>query len=135
MEGALDYDRGFTMSGGTVVAVGSNGMAHAPDASSSQNALLLYFDAAQEAGTLIHIEDSTGNVILTFAPTKAYQSLAFSSPELSSGETYKVFLGGSATGAASNGLTSDGSYTGGAEYTSFTVSGVVTQVGSGGRFR
>jgi hypothetical protein len=135
MEGALDYDRGFTMSGGTVVAVGRNGMAHAPDASSSQNALLLYFDQAQEAGTLIHIEDSAGNAILTFAPTKAYQSLAFSSPELSSGETYKVFLGGSVTGAASNGLTSDGSYTGGAEYSSFTVSGVVTQVGSGGRFR
>jgi hypothetical protein len=135
MEGALDYDQGFTMSGGTVVAVGSSRMAHAPDASSSQNALMLFFSEAQQAGTLIHIQDSAGNPVLTFEPSKAYESLAFSSPALTSGETYRVYLGGSTTGSAINGLVSDGSYTGGTEYTSFTVSSVVTQVGSGGRLR
>ncbi|NTU82377.1 MAG: carbohydrate-binding domain-containing protein [Chloroflexales bacterium] len=135
MNGALDYDGGFTVSGGTVVAVGSAGMVQAPDTSSSQNALLLYFDAAQAAGTLVHIADSAGNTVLTFAPSKAYQSLAFSSAAFVSGETYQVSLGGSVAGSSEGGLSSDGSYTGGTAYTSFTVESVVTQVGSGGRFR
>jgi hypothetical protein len=132
MNGALDYDGGFTLSGGTMVAVGSSGMASAPDNSSSQNALLIFFNSAQPAGTLVHIEDSAGNPILTFTPTKSYQSLAFSSLALTAGETYQVYLGGSITGTATNGFVTDGSYTGGTLYTSVTVSGVVTQVGSGG---
>lgn len=136
MNGALDVDGGFTVSGGTLVAVGSSGMAQAPGASSSQNALLLFFDQAQQAGTLIHIVDSAGSPVLTFAPSKSYQSLAFSSPALTTGETYAVYLGGSTTGGASDGLSTGGSYSGGTLYTSFTVEGVVTQVGSGGgRFR
>jgi hypothetical protein len=135
MNAALDYDRGFAVSGGTLVAAGSAGMAHAPDASSSQNGLLLYFSEVQQAGTLVHIEDSAGNSVLTFAPSKPYQSLAFSSAALTTGETYQVYVGGSATGSASDGLYSDGSYTGGAAYASFTVSSAVTQVGSGGGFR
>lgn len=138
MNGALDYDGSFTISGGTFVAVGSAGMAQAPDGSSSQNSLLLFFDQAQAAGTLIQIVDSTGMPVLAFAPTTTFQALTFSAPELATGETYQVLLGGSAGGEASDGLYTGGSVTGGTASTSFTVQGVVTQVGSGGgrgRFR
>lgn len=135
MNGAFDYDGGFTMNGGTAVAVGSAGMATAPDSSSSQNALLLYFNAIQQAGTTIHIQDNAGNTILTFTPDKSYQSLAFSSPLLVANTTYELYLGGSTTSDAANGLGTDGNYSGGTLYTTFTVSGVVTQVGNGGGFR
>lgn len=135
MNGALDYDGGFSASGGTLVAVGSAGMASAPDSTSSQNALLLYFNAPQPAGTTIHIEDSSGNTVLTFTPDKSYQSLAFSSATLVGGETYQVYLGGNTTGDTTNGLATEGTYSGGTVYTSFMVSNVVTQVGSGGGFR
>jgi hypothetical protein len=135
MNGALDYDGGFTLSGGTVIAAGSAGMASAPDASSSQHVLLLFFAQVQQAGTLVRIQDSAGDDVLTFAPSKAFQSLAFSSAALAQGETYQVLLGGSADGTASSGLYTGASYSPGAEYTTFTVSGVVTQVGSGGGFR
>lgn len=134
MNGALDVDGGFTISGGTLIAVGSSGMATAPGGSSSQNSLLLNFTAVQAAGTPIHIEDSAGNTLLTFTPTKAYQSLAYSSPTLQSGQSYEVYLGGSVTGNAANGISTDGSYSGGTAYTTFTVSGVLTQIGSGGGF-
>ena len=64
----------------------------------------------------------------------APRRIAVSSPELATGETYTVNLGGSASGTATDGLY-DGGYTPGTEYTSFTVSSVVTQVGGGGGFR
>lgn len=135
MNGALDYDASFTITGGMIVAAGSAGMAQTPDASSSQNSLLLNLDTAQTAGTLIHIQSSDGKQVLTFAPNKAYQSVALSSPELVNGTSYTVYLGGSAAGAQSGGLYDADSYTPGDEYTSFTVSSVVTSVGSAGRFR
>ncbi len=135
MNGALDFDAPFTISGGTIVAAGSAGMAQVPGGSSSQNSVLVYFSNTQPAGTLVHIQNSAGETVLTFAPNKAYQSLAFSSPALVQGETYTVYVGGSATGTVQDGVYTDGSYAPGTEYASFTVSGVTTQVGSGGGMR
>ena len=133
MNGALDYDGTFTMSGGYFVAVGSSRMAQTADISSSQNALLLNLTNTLDAGTLIHIEDDGGNDLLTFAPSKSYQSISFSSPELSSGTTYTVYYGGSAAGAENDGLYSEASYESGTEYISFTVSEIVTRLGNTGR--
>ena len=133
MNGALDYDGTFTMTGGFFVAAGSAGMAQTPDISSSQNALLLNLNGTLQAGTLIHIEDSGGNTVLTMAPSKAYQSIALSSPNLVSGETYTVYYGGSDSGTLTDSLYSSGTYSGGTEYTSFTISSTVTMIGNAGR--
>ncbi|MCB0225373.1 MAG: carbohydrate-binding domain-containing protein [Anaerolineae bacterium] len=130
MNGALDYDASFTLSGGFLVAAGSSGMAQAPGESSSQPSVLINFDSTQPAGTLVHIQTEAGEDILTFAPTKEYQSVAFSSAELTEGTIYQVYTGGSSTGTETDGLYLDGVYTGGASYTEFTVSGMVTRVGN-----
>lgn len=135
MNGALDFDAGFAISGGTVIAAGSAGMAQAPDASSSQNSVLIYFSTTQPAGSLVHLTNRAGENVLTFAPKKAYQSLAFSSPALVRGETYTIYVGGQATGRVQDGVYTGGSYSGGTQYASFTVSSALTQVGSGGRMR
>jgi len=126
--GALDHS-GFTISGGYLVAVGSAGMAQAPGQTSSQNSLLINFSSTLPSGTLIHIQNSAGEDILTFSPTKPIQSLAFSSPELVNGETYTVSYGGSSSGNQADGLYQGGSYSSGDQYTSFTVSGTVTMIG------
>lgn len=130
--GALDYDAGWNMTGGLVVAAGSVGMAQAPGENSSQNSVLVNLTSIQQAGTLMHIADSSGKNILTFAPEKQYQSVAFSSPALVKGETYTISLGGSCTGAVKDGLYQDGDYSSGTKYESFTISSVVTMIGSGG---
>lgn len=132
MNGALDYDGGFKMSGGFLVAAGSTGMAQAPDTTSSQNAVLVYFSSPLPAGTLVHIQDSTGKEVLTFAPTKSYQSIAFSSPALVQGETYTIYTSGSSSGTSADSLYEGGTYTPGTQYTSFTPASTVTLVGSGG---
>lgn len=133
MNGALDYDSGFKLTGGFVVAAGSAGMAMAPGTDSSENSVLVYLTSAQPAGTLFHIQNSTGEDILTFAPAKTYQSVAFSSSKLVTGETYTISLGGSSTGTATDGLYQGGSYNSGTQFESFTISSVVTQVGTGGQ--
>ena len=132
MNGSLDYDGYFNISGGYLVAAGSAGMAMAPSQSSIQYSALIYFSSTLPAGTLVHVQNSAGEEILTFAPVKDTQSIAFSSPDLVNGETYTIFVGGSSTGVETGGLYLDGSYSPGSEYASFTVSGVVTMLGSGG---
>jgi hypothetical protein len=53
-----------------------------------------------------------------------------SAPELASGATYTLYSGGSATGNVTDGLYQAGDYVDGAEYASFTLADVVTQIGS-----
>ena len=130
--GALDYDGGFTLSGGTLIAVGSSGMAMAPGTTSTQYSMLVNFAMVQSAGTLIHIQGSTGTDTLTFAPVKEFQSIAFSSADLVAGATYDVYLGGSSSGTVTNGLYEGGSYSGGTLFTSLTLTDIVTSYGSMG---
>ncbi len=126
--GAVDYDRLYKMTGGTLVAAGSSGMAQVSGASSTQYAVLLNFAAALPAGTLLHIQGGSGEEVLTFKPAKAYQSVAFSSSKLKNGSTYNVYYGGSSTGTAIDGLYQNGTYTPGTPCASFTVSGIVTKL-------
>jgi len=81
---------------------------------------------------MVHIETEDGEEILTFVPTKEYQSVLLSSPELQNGSTYVVYSGGSSTGTVTDGLYSGGTYTAGTQVTSFTISSMVTGAGSGG---
>lgn len=124
--GALDHVS-FKMTGGFLVAVGSSGMAEAPSTSSTQYSVLLKFMSTRQAGTIIHIQTSTGTEILTFKPTKAYKSIAFSSPALKKG-TYDVYFGGSSIGTVVDGLYTGGTYTPGTKYKNFTISSIVTTV-------
>ena len=129
MNGALDYDRGFKITGGLVVATGSAGMAQAPDTTSTQRSILVNFSAAQKAGTLVSVRGSDGKVLVTFSPTKSFQSLAFSSPALANGATYDVYLGGSSTGTVTDSLYEGGTYTPGTKYGSLTTSAITTRLG------
>jgi hypothetical protein len=130
MNGALDHSS-FQMTGGFLLAAGSSGMAQTTSTTSTQCSILLTFNTTLPAGTLVHIQDGQGQDILTFAPTKQYSSVAFSSPELVQGATYDVYYGGSSTGMLADSLYRDGIYTPGTKYTSFTISSIVTSVGSG----
>jgi hypothetical protein len=131
-DGPLDYQGECKITGGHLFAVGSSGMAQAASGSSTQYSVMVNFDSTQAAGTLVHIEEEDGNNIFTFAPTKQYQSVVLSSPDIKDGATYAVFLGGSSTGTVADGFYLGGTYTPGTEYTTLTVSGVVTTSGAAG---
>jgi hypothetical protein len=130
--GALDYGDEFKVTGGHVVAVGSSGMAEVPSDTSSVYSIMVNFDQAQQAGTLVHIESTNGEDILTVAPTKQFQSVVLTSSAIKEGATYKVYLGGSSTGTVTDSVYSGGTYTPGTEYVSLTIEGVVTTSGATG---
>lgn len=127
--GALDHS-GFTIVGGTLIAVGSAGVAQAPDVTSTQYSVMVNLPTVQPAGTILHIADARGEDILTYAPSKAYQSVVFSSSALQNGASYTLYTGGSSTGAVADGLYTGGSHAGGTLAEAFTISGVVTAVGT-----
>lgn len=128
--GALDFDGSFQIDGGILVAVGSLGMAQTPSDSSTQYVAALSL-STQSAGTLLHLEDTDGNGLLTFAPSKVYQSVIISTPGLEKSETYTLYIGGSAEGETVNGLYT-GSYSGGEEALTFTLSSTVTSASMSG---
>ncbi|KQY79987.1 dockerin type 1 [Paenibacillus sp. Root52] len=130
--GALDYDGSFEMSGGYLIAAGSSGMAQGTSDSSTQNAIVMTFPATQKAGTLVHVEDSEGNSILTFAPAKDYQSVVISSPDLEADGSYVIYSGGTSTGTAVDGLYTDGTYSGGTKIVAFQSTSNVTWVNESG---
>ena len=79
---------------------------------------------------MFHIQSSDGSDLLSFTPTKNYQSIAFSSPDIANGQTYDVYYGGSSSGSESDGLYTGGVYTPGTKLGSLTVSSIVTKVSS-----
>lgn len=125
--GALDYDGTFELSGGILIAAGSAGMAQAPSSSSKQNIINLNL-TTQQANTIVNIKSEDGEDIITFAPTKNYQTVMVSSPNIKSNETYSVYVGGSSSGESTDGLYSNGTHSGGSKISTVTVSGVITNV-------
>jgi hypothetical protein len=131
MNGALDVGGMLEVNGGFLVAVGSAGMAQSPSIASTQYSALITLPIAQPAGSIIHIEDQDGEDILTFVPTKAYETVVISSPNLENGLTYTIYVGGNSTGSVTYGLYSDGIYTAGTEVSSFTITSIVTGESTG----
>ena len=123
---AIDYDGTFTISGGFLVAAGSSGMAQATSAASAQNTAKLTFGSTLSANTLVHVQNSSGENVLTFAPVKAYKSVVLSTAALVTGETYTVYTSGNATGTITDGLYSNSTYSSGNLKGTFTVSSAVT---------
>jgi len=119
MNGAIDFDGSYRISGGYLLGTGSARMAQAPTGS-GQYVFLVNFSSTLSAGTLVHLQSSAGAEIFTFEPTKRYQSVVFSSPDLKAGKTYELYYGGSSSGTFTDGLLLEGTYTPGNLYERLT---------------
>lgn len=130
-EVGMDYNGTCKVTGGLLVISGtSSNMTQAPSTSSTQYSVLVKFTNTLSANSIVHIQDSEGNDLLTFAPYRKYQSVVLSSSDLILGDTYTVYTGGNSTGSYADGLYSGGVYSGGTVYESFTISGIVTTIGT-----
>ncbi|MDR0984550.1 MAG: carbohydrate-binding domain-containing protein [Ruminococcus sp.] len=95
--GAMDYGIEAKITGGTVVAAGSSGMAQNFSDTSTQCSFLVNFNANISGGEKLIVTDSNGTEILSFTPEKAYQCAVISSPNLEKGKTYTVTAGSTTT--------------------------------------
>lgn len=90
--GALDYDREFVVSNATLIACGSMGMTQSISNNSNTYCLNITFRQTQSADAEIKIVDADGNAILTYAPSKQYQSAVIASPLLCEGKEYTIYV-------------------------------------------
>jgi len=111
--GPIDVNGDFDVTGGTIIAVGSSGMAETPSETSSQYAIQVNFDEMKSAGTKVSLTDSSGSEIFSYSPEKQFQSVVYSSNKLVAGQTYKFYVDGE-------------------EYTSLTLDSVITVYGNRG---
>lgn len=88
--GALDYEKSFAVSGGTLIALGSRGMAQAPS-TLAQPCLSIYADV--KSGSKIEVRNGS-NVVLSVTARKDCQSLIFTSYKLKSDTEYGIYADG-----------------------------------------
>ena len=132
-EGGMDADEGtFYITGGILIALG--GTNTSPSASKSTQRSVIYSPSSSvSANQVLHIQDSSGNDLMTFTSPQSYSSggaeLLFSSPDLTTSTTYYIYTGGSVSGGTTfGGYTTGGTYSGGSQKASFTCSSMVTTV-------
>ncbi len=112
--GAIDFDNSFSMTGGVLLAAGTS-MAQAPTGTSDARSVIFKFASTQAAETVIHFATSSGEELFTFAPEKSFKYLIYASDELAKGN-YRVYVGGTASGAVSDGLYEEGGYSSSSAY-------------------
>lgn len=95
---AIDYgDRSSAyVNGGTLVAIGSSGMAEVMSDSSKQKVLMVKLGEQMEAGNVV-LTDSEGNVIVSYTALKSYDCVIISTAEVESGATYTLTTSGTTT--------------------------------------
>lgn len=94
-DGALDYDGTGSVTGGTLIAIGSAGMAM-NFSTATQGSILLNV-GSQRAGTTVTLTDSAGNAIVSLTSAKAFASVVITSPALTVGGTYTLQTGSGST--------------------------------------
>ncbi|MDO4344685.1 MAG: carbohydrate-binding domain-containing protein, partial [Eubacteriales bacterium] len=92
-DGALDYGLTGEASGGTLIAVGSAGMAQGFSDSSEQSSIFYNFADSVSEGSVISLQEENGDEIVSWQNTKAFQSVVITSPELKEGTTYILTAG------------------------------------------
>lgn len=100
-DGALDCSGTTLISGGTVIAVGSSGMAENFDSSSAQGSMITTVSDSMITGD-ITLKDSDGNTIVSYSPSKEYSSVVISCADLKEGETYTLVAGDTSTSVSLN---------------------------------
>ena len=108
--GALDYEYECVVNGGILVATGESGMAQGASSSSTQYSVLINFTNNYSSGTVVTIENSNQEEVLSYTGSKNFSSIVFSSNKLAK-ETYTIKINGNT-------------------YQTFTINNISTIVGN-----
>ena len=96
-DGALDYEEEASITGGTLIAAGSSGMAQSMGSNSTQCSMLVNLSETIAAGSVISLKDSSGNVLISWTSPKQFSSVVISTAELAQGSTYALVTGDTQT--------------------------------------
>lgn len=110
---AVDYSGGsFEVSGGLFIGTNINGRnSEGVGIDSTQASIYVTTDSVIDTGTVLHLQTTDGDTLVTFLAENVFDVIVFTSPELVAGETYEIYLGGSVSGDSTTGLYDDAAYT------------------------
>ncbi len=93
--GAIDCGEGLSpvITGGTVIAAASSGMAVTFGGESTQCSIMYNMTSAKDGGTAVTLKDGSGKVLASFTPENKYQSVVISVPAMKQNEKYTVTAG------------------------------------------
>lgn len=86
--GAMDYNGEATITGGIFLALGESGMAQNFGSTSTQCSMMVT-TSSRDSGE-ITLKDSTGKTIFSYSPSKTFNSVVLSCPDIKTGETYTL---------------------------------------------
>lgn len=114
--GTFDCDGVFTINGGVVLGTGSSGMLKTPTADSKQNTISV--SCTGSAGDTVEVKGADGNTLVSAVAPKSFTNVTFSTPDITEGETYTVYVNGTETASETcsgvvSGATGMGSFGGG----------------------
>ena len=112
-DAGLDADKGIIINGGTVFVTSTLGMVETPAKNSEQYVVSYAHQSAISANSTVTLCDSEGNPLVSVTVKKTCQSIIISSPDIKNGKTYSI-------------------YGGSTKMTEFTVSSIITEIGSSG---
>lgn len=87
----MDYAGEASISGGTIIVIGSAGMAQGFGSSSTQGSV--FVQAQGSVGDLIELKDATGQVLASFTAGTDYACILASAPGVEQGATYTLSYG------------------------------------------
>ena len=96
--GALDYDKTFNVTGGTLIVSGSSGMMQTVSNTSTVNCIAVVTTSTQNASEFI-LKDSSGNTVVEYTPAKRYNSIVVCTADIKTGETYTAYFAGNEEGS------------------------------------
>lgn len=125
-EGGIDADNSSVIiNGGIVIAIGD---VNSPIDESGSQVTVVY--GSFSAGDTIGILDSDGNTVFAIEPTVSGNTMIISTANLTSGETYTIYTGGTIEGDSDEyGYYENGTYSGGTSALEFTVDSQVVEAG------
>lgn len=121
-DGAFDYDLSATITGGTVLMVGSTGMAQNFTGGEQP---FSFNTVSGNAGETVAVTDESGAVLVSYTPAKQFGMVLASSPAFEEGGSYRLVVGGALTDANGDGYADSGTVSGGSS-TSITASATAT---------
>lgn len=128
-EGPIDYDKTFVLTGGTVIAIGSSGMAQNVSTANQPSVLI---NLTQSISGVIHLESQNSDTIFNIETTKQITSILVSSNELEVGESYQLYVGGTLIHSddAFHSYDPFADYEAGTLKQTFTITSTITNIGT-----
>lgn len=112
-DAGLDADKGILVDGGTLFVTSTLGMVETPASNSKQYVVSYAHQSTITAGSVVSLRDKDGNILVSVEVLKNCQSIIISTPDMQKGSTYAI-------------------YGGDTQMVSFTISSIITTVGSSG---